>query len=146
MSASRIETLLARVATVLQSAGTGATVERRRVDAFDSGDLPVIEIMRGDAGSEPFGDKANLWRPNVQLALMVADGSMSETQIDALWCAVDTALHADADLAAMGRGLRCTSTSEPEQVAMTSGVAARMTCSYEFQLLTRRGDLSRAMT
>lgn len=142
---TQLEALQVRVLEVLSSL-TGVTVSRRRTDAFDTGELPAIEILRAAASSEDFGGRADKWRPSFVLQLLVADDTQAETALDALHLRADQGLLADQQLAQIFKGLRCTSVTEPEQVATTDGVAARMSCTYEAQLLTRRGDLSRAMT
>lgn len=144
MSAS--EAVLARALAALLAAPRGATITRRRTDAYAFDELPAIEIQRKAGSSEAHGDRADRWRMNFEIVLLVADSSMAETALDALWEQADSTLHADSQLAVLGRGLRCTNTSEPEQVPIEEGVAARMVCTYEIQILTRRGDLSHAMT
>lgn len=124
----------------------GVTVTRRRTDPFEIEELPAIEILRGAASSEDFGGRADKWRPSFSLHLIVADDAQAEAALDALHQLANQALFEDVQLVQICKGLRCTGVGEPEQVATTEGVAARMACAYEAQLLTRRGDLSRAMT
>lgn len=143
---SAIEAALNRVRACLDAAGTGARVERRRSDPYGLDELPAIEIQRKPVTGESFSDRSDRWRPSFDISLLVIDGQMAETELDALWLAVDSALHSDTSLAALMKGLRCTNTSEPEQVPAEEGVAARMVCTYEFQILTRRGDLSHVIT
>lgn len=143
---TRIESVLAAVLNSLVSAMPDVTVSRRRTDAYGIDELPAVEVLRGPAQFESMSDRADRGFVDISLGLYVQEGITAETELDALHARLDLALHADTTLATLGRGLRCTATAEPEQVASADGVLARMLVNYEIQILTRRGDLARAIS
>lgn len=144
MSASQFETVLARAAVVLAAALPECQVDRRRLDAYAPTDLPACELYRDAASADRYGDNADRWQAVFRISFLAA-GSSLETALDALHVRADAALLADAELARLGRGLRCTGTAEPEPMAGDADYA-RMTVSYEIQLLTRRGNLAHHLT
>lgn len=143
---SRIESVLAAGKSVLEAAMPDATVSRYRSDAYGIDELPAVEVLRGSVDFESISDRADRGYVGFTLALYVQEKTTAETELDELHAAADTALHGSSQLADLGRGLRCTGTAEPEQVASADGALARMLVTYQIQTITRRGDLARAIS
>ncbi len=142
MSASVVEQILARVETVLSGLGIFTGVARTRVSAIGEDDLPFARIRRGATESSIHSERLRRGRAEFEIELYAASADY-ETATDVLHVAVDAALTQDAGLAALGRGLGCVSTEIAEEAAdITVG---KLTARYEIHVLTRPGDLTRAI-
>lgn len=144
MTASVVEQILARVKNALTGSTAASTrVYRAREDAFDQDELPAINLWRrtGDIDSHANTLNRNLLIFELDLH---AQGAAWETAADALHMQVDSILDADATLATLGRGLRCTGTEALGGSA--DFVSGRLTVRYQVQMITRSGDLTRSIT
>jgi hypothetical protein len=74
---------------------------------------------------------------------LVAVSDAWETAADALHMQVHALLAADATLAGLGRGLRCSSTDSQGEGG--ERVVGRLTAHYQMQVFIRPGDLTRAI-
>lgn len=135
------EQILDRVRVVLDAA-LSASVARRRTAAWEPEELPAVEIFRGDIDSEAFSDHADKSMVSFRISYFVLESSSAETQLDALHQSAYSALQADAALVSLGRGLRCTSTGDPQSQACGDGTCARMDAQFLIQTLSRRADLA----
>lgn len=146
MSASVVEQILARVQVALLAAGISglARVERARVDAFGAADLPALNIRRGGIDHERLGETGERLLVAFDLDHHVAVDDDWETAADALHMATHAALVADAPLAALGRGLRCTGTDMQGDSA--DRVIGLLTARYQLQVFVRPGDFTRAIS
>lgn len=145
MSASVIEQILARVAAVLVGAtGGGDGVFRGRADAFADTELPALNVRRGACVEEAVGANGTRLLVGWDIDHHVAETEDWETACDALHMQVHAVLAADAPLAALGRGLRCTGTDVQGESA--DRVVGRLTAHYQMQVFVRPGDLTRAIT
>lgn len=145
MAASVAEQILARVQAVLLNATpAGAHVERGRDDAFGDSELPAINIRRANTGHERLGDSGERVIVSFDLELHVATTGAWETAADALHMAAHAVLVADAPLAALGRGLRCTGTDAQGDSA--DRVIGKLTARYQMQVFVRPGDLTRQLS
>lgn len=142
MSASVVEQILARVAACLVAAGLAA--ERGRVDAFGDDELPAINVKRGATEHERLGDHGERLTVNFTLELFVAVADDWETAVDALHMAAHAALVADAPLAALGRGLRCTTSDAQGDSADRE--LGKLGATYQLHVFVRPGDLTRAIS
>ncbi|MFA6310600.1 MAG: hypothetical protein WCV99_14050 [Sterolibacterium sp.] len=144
MTASVVEQILARVATVLTNATDAADrVERGRVDAVAIDDQPTLNIRRSGSTEEPRGDKGGVLAVAWDIEHLVAVDDAWETAVDALHMQVHAVLAADTTLAALGRGLRCSGTDP--QGDSGERVIGRLTARYQMQVFIRPGDLTRAI-
>lgn len=142
MSASIVELILARVATCLAAAGL--SVARGRADAFGEDELPALNVWREACSQEVVGQQGARLTVNWEIRHQVAVAADWETAIDALHMQVHAVLMADAPLAVLGRGLRCTST-EP-QGDSAERVLGTLTARYQMQVFVRPGDFTRAIS
>jgi len=143
MSASVVEQILARVETVLAALPVFVGVSRSSVFSISEADLPYARIRRGATESAIYSERLRRARVEFEIELYAA-GADYETATDTLHVAVDTALLQDAPLAALGRGLCCVSTEiAPEAAEITVG---KLTARYEIHVVTRPGDLTRAIS
>jgi len=136
------EQLCAVAEPVLRAGVLGATVSRRRQDAYAIEELPAIEVSRGEWSSEPYAQDIERATATVRLTFIVADVDPAETALDALHQAAHAVLLQSPDIAALGNRLRCTDTTEPEYAAGDPD-SARMTATYQLQTLISAADLSR---
>lgn len=140
MTASRAEQILARVqACLLHATPAGARVERARQAAYADGEAPAINIKRDDVETTALANGREHNRQAFTIECY-AQGDDYETAADALHVAAHAVLHADPNLAQLGKGLRCTNTSMSGDEAEFA--AGRLTARYEIQFLTRPGDLA----
>jgi hypothetical protein len=140
MSASALETYLARVAAVLLAAGI--STHRGRADGFDEAELPAVSLLRGEAPAEPWANGREVIRASFELHCLTT-GADWETTTDALHMQAHAALLADAQLAALGKGLRCTGTSaQPDAGGNTAG---RIAATYQTQIAVRVADLTHTL-
>lgn len=143
MSASVAEQILDRVVTVLAGLGLFTAVARSSVHAIGEDDLPFARVRRGATESSIHTERLRRLLLEFELELYAA-GADYETALDALHVAADTALLQDATLATLGRGLGCVATDiAPEAADITVG---KLTARYEIHVLTRPGDLTRAIS
>lgn len=147
MSASVIEQILARAQAALVAVGAtaaGARVYRGRTDAFADDEHPALNLRRTNSDHVPLGANGSsilaAWDVDCHV-----DGSADwETAADALHMQVHGVLTADAALALLGRGLRCTGTDAEGDRA--DRVVGKLTARYQMQAFVRPGDLTRAIT
>lgn len=145
MVASVIEQVLARVAAALSGAtAAGSRVYRGGVDAIEHDGLPAINVRRAASPMDTHANTSNRVLVEFDVDHTVADGEGWETAADALHMQVHAALLADAPLALLGRGLRCTSTDPAGDGA--DRVIGRLSAHYQMQVITRPGDLTRAIS
>lgn len=143
MTASVAEQILARVKTALTGTTAASTrVFRSREDAFDQEELPAINLWRRTGDIESHANTLNRSLLVFELDLH-AQGAEWETAADALHVQVDGILDADATLATLGRGLRCTGTEALGGSA--DFVSGRITARYQVQFITRSGNLTRSI-
>jgi len=145
MAASVAEQILAQVQAVLAGASTvaGTHVYRELDDALGEGVSHAINIKREDTDGEPSGDSGQI-ETVIWAVEHHASGTNPATLADALHMQAHAALWADATLATIGRGLRCTGTeceTETKDRAM-----AKLTAHYRMKVFVRPGDLTRAIT
>ncbi|MBA3034815.1 MAG: hypothetical protein KKF85_03390 [Gammaproteobacteria bacterium] len=142
MSASVIEQILARVAACLAAAGL--SVFRGRVDAFNDDELPAVNLRRADSNIDAIGTHGERISVGFDIEHYVTTAGAWESAADALHMQVHATLLADAPLAALGRGLRCTATDT--QGESTDRVIGRLTARYQMQVFVRPGDFTRAIS
>lgn len=142
MSASVHEQVLARVAAALLAGGTAAgdRVGRGRVDAHAPREIPAINVRRGSGSN-------NAHATGIDHALLEFDldfyvrGDDWETTSDALHVQAHAVLANDTALAALGQGLRCTSTQPRAELG--DEVLGCLTATYQMQRLVRINDLTK---
>jgi hypothetical protein len=145
MSASVTEQILARVKAVLNgTTSAGRNVWRGRVDALGDDELPGINVHRASGSSDVLGNNAERSLIGFDIEHQVSAVAEWETAVDALHMEVHARLMADAQLAALGRGLRCTGTDPQSDSA--DRVAGKLTARYQMQAFVRPGDLTRSIT
>ena len=142
MTASVADQILARVLTVVQGVSGIAGAARNRAAAIGVDELPYANIIRGATESMPHAERLRNNTVGFDVRIY-ASGASYEQTLDGLHVAVDAALHADATLNTLGRGLIGTGTElEDEDAEYTCG---RITARYQIHVLTRPGDLTRAI-
>jgi hypothetical protein len=149
MTASVAEQILARVKDALIGAtSAGTQVYRGRVDNFASDEdaLPALNIRRREI---PFENQAaNIERALIAFEVEHFEQDTSEdgweTAIDALHMEAHAVLTTDAELALLGRGLRCTNTNT--EAAANDRIVGKLTAQYQMQALVRSNDLTRALS
>ncbi len=143
MAASVVEQILARVAAALAGAtDAGARVYRGRADAFDTEEIPALNLRRASSSTETVGNNGARMLVEFDIEHIVDDNNAAwETAADALHMQVHGVLANDAPLATLGRGLRCTGTDAQGDSA--DRVIGRLTASYQMQVFVRPGDLTR---
>lgn len=137
------EQILARVAAALAAgAVTASAIDRGNEDSYGLDELPKINVKRGP--SESSSHAQNLERTLLNFEVEHHDaGAAWETLVDALHMAAHAVIANDAQLAALGRGLRCTGTEAlGDQADFTTG---KLVARYQIQFLTRPGDPTRAI-
>jgi hypothetical protein len=145
MSASVIELILARVAAALTNAtAAGAHVFRGRADALSDDDIPGINIRRAPHSEDVVGQGGSRLVAEIDIECYVDDSADWETTVDALWMQAHGVLMQNTQLAALGRGLRCTGTDTTGDSA--DRVIGKLTAHYQMQVFVRPGDLTRAIT
>lgn len=138
------EQILARVKAVLIDATDAADrVERGRVDAAADDDQPVLNIRRAADSTDVLTDRLHRITVAFDIDHVVAVNEDWETAADVLHMQAHAALLADATLAALGRGLRCTGTDPAGDGA--DQVIGRLTARYQMQVFIRPGDPTRAI-
>lgn len=144
MAASVIEQILARVQTALTgTTDAGARVERGRVDAVAVDDLATLNILRTGSNEDPLSDQGGRLTAAWDVECLVAVDDAWETAADALHMQVHAVLAADATLASLGRGLRCSGTDA--QGDSGERMIGKLTAHYQMQVFIRPGDLTRAI-
>lgn len=144
MVASVVEQILARVKAALTNTTDAADrVERGRVDAVAVDDLATLNIRRTSSNDDPLGDRGGRLTAAWDIECLVAVDDAWETAADALHMEVHSVLAADAVLATLGRGLRCSGTDAQGDSA--ERVIGRLTAHYQMQVFIRPGDLTRAI-
>lgn len=145
MSASVIEQILARAAAALAGAtGAGANVFRGRIDAFSDDEIPALNLRRASSNEDAIGSNGSRIVAAFDIECHTDDSPGWETAADALHMQAHVVLFNDAQLAALGRGLRCTGTDSQGDSA--DRIAGRLTASYQMQIFVRPGDPTRAIT
>lgn len=145
MSASVVEQILARVAAALLGATSAAdSVYRGRLDALADTELPALNVRRIASQEEVVGSNGARLFVSWELDHHVVASADWETAADALHMEAHLALAADAPLAALGHGLRCTGTDVQGESA--DRIVGRLTAHYQMQVFVRPGDLTRAIT
>lgn len=145
MSASVAEQILARVAVALtNTTAAGRRVWRGRVDALGEQELPGLNVRRALANADVIGQNGSRLLIGFDIEHQVAVTADWETAVDALHMQVHGLLMADAALAVLGRGLRCTGSDTQSDSA--DRVAGKLTARYEIQVFIRPGDMTRAIT
>jgi len=145
MSASVIEQILARAKAALSGAtSAGASVFRGRADAINEDELPAVNVRRGGSAEEALGTNGARITVAFDVEHHVDDSADWETEADALHMEVHAVLGADAQLASLGRGLRCTGTDAQGEGA--DRVIGRLIAHYQMQIFVRPGDLTRSIT
>ena len=146
MSASVIELILARVAVALTgTTAAGAYVFRGRADALSDDEIPGLNIRRAPHNEDVVGQNGSRLAAAFDLECYVDDDSAEwETAVDALWMEAHGVLMQDTQLAALGRGLRCTGTDAQGDSA--DRVIGKLTAHYQMQVFVRPGDLTRSIT
>lgn len=144
MTASVSEQILARAKVVLTGTTTaGQNVERGRDDAYAPEECPALNIRRQEGSNDPLGSGAERLLQGFDLDIF-ARGAAWETTADALHMQVHALLLADATLATLGRGLRCTGTDMAGDSA--DQPQGRLTAHYQIQIAVRRGDYTQHIT
>lgn len=144
MAASVVEQILARVkAALLNATDAAGRVERGRPDAVAIDDQPTLNIRRVGSNEDPMGDRGGRVLATWDIECLVAVDEDWETASDALHMQAHAVLAADATLAALGRGLRCSGTDAQGDSA--ERVIGRLTAHYQMQVFIRPGDLTRAI-
>jgi hypothetical protein len=137
---SSSESFLARSHQVLRQAGTvaGTRVHRGRPDAYAYGELPAINQRRADSQHTEFATGVDHCMLEMELDL-IAGGDEWETTVDRLHREAHAALLADAELAALGDGLRCARV----RTGVDSGdvIVGRLVATYQVQQLVDRTTL-----
>lgn len=143
MSASVVEQILACVKTILTgTTRAGARVYRARRAAFGQDELPAINLHRTPTENNAHAER--LSRTLVGFEIELHDqGDDWETTTDDFHMEVHALLLADVPLAALGRGLQCTGTDPLGDEA--DFIAGKLLARYQIHVLTRPGDLTRAI-
>lgn len=141
---SVFEQILARVQTVLLGTTTAAQqVFRAREAAYGEDELPAINITRGSVETSQHAERIHRHRIEFVLEFHAA-GDSWESDTDALHMQAHNLLLADSWLSSTVRGFLCISTS-PSIVEAEGFIAGRLTATYQVQVLTRPGDLTRVI-
>lgn len=145
MSTSVIEQILARVAAALTgTTAAQANVFRGREDALADDEIPGLNIRRAPHSEDGIGQNGSRLFVDFDVEHFVDDTAAWETAADALHMQVHGALSADTQLAALGRGLRCTGTDPQGDSA--DRVVGKLTARYRMQVLVRPGDLTQPIS
>jgi hypothetical protein len=145
MSASVTEQILARVKAVLSgTTSAGRHVWRGRVDALSDDELPGLNVHRASGSSDVLGNNGERLLVAFDIEHQVSAVADWETAVDALHMEVHARLVTDTQLAALGRGLRCTGTDTQSDSA--DRVAGKLTARYQLQVFVRPGNLTRSIT
>lgn len=145
MSASVIEQIIARAAAALTgTTDAQANVFRGRADALADDEIPGLNLRRSPHGEDAIGENAARLFVDFDVEHYVDDSADWETAADALHMQVHGVLAADAQLAALGRGLRCTGTDPQGDSA--DRVVGKLTARYRMQVFVRPGDLTRSIS
>lgn len=145
MSASVNEQVVALVKSVLTNATpAGLSVFRARQSALGQDELPAINIRRG-SGESTLHQEHKKTRELVSFELELHDrGDDWETAVDALHMAAHQCLFNDAVLNKPENKLHCTGTEL--MAAEADFVAGKLVAHYQIQIITRPGDLARAIS
>lgn len=145
MSASIIEQIIARAAAALTgTTDAGANVFRGRADALADDEIPGLNLRRSPHSEDGVGQNASRLFVDFDVEVFVDDTAAWETAADALHMQVHDVLSADAQLAALGRGLRCTGTDPQGDSA--DRVVGKLTARYRMRVFVRPGDLTRSIS
>jgi len=142
MSASRSETILARVSAALANATPARrAVYRYRGESFAPAELPAIVVRRVATTIDAASFDNDQVTTQFDLECLVAAGEGTETAADALHVAAHTVLQADAVLASLGKAtLRCTGTDSDTDVADVE--MTRLVAHYTIDAWVLQVDLS----
>lgn len=142
---SLVEQVLARVAIVIELAGTEAEerVTRHRLDTPAIDEVPNVNVRRGATAFEPFSTDADALGLDFAVEHWTA-GEDWETTADALHLQVHAALIADEQLGLLVRSLRCVGTEA--QGAAAEVPLGRITATYRAQALVSQRDMTRHFT
>lgn len=144
MAASVAEQILARVAAVLTGAtDAAARVYRGRLDAFADEEYPAINVRRASTSEDAVAQNGSRIIVGFEIDHHVDGSADWETAVDALHMQAHAVLAADATLATMGHGLRCTGTDAEGDRA--DRVVGRLTARYQMQVFVRPHDLTRSI-
>lgn len=144
MAASVVEQILARAKAALNGAtAAGSHVARGREDAYDDTELPALNLRRGPSTEDAIGNNGARILVAFDIEHHVAVTGEWETTADALHMQVHGVLTNDTQLAAIGRGLRCTGTDAQGDSA--DRVIGRLIARYQMQVFVRPGDLTRSI-
>lgn len=137
------EQILARAAAALTAGAlTASTIDRGNEAPYSAADLPKININRGKAETSAHSQNIDRTLLNFEVEHYDA-GAAWETLVDVLHMAAHAVIANDAQLAALGRGLRCTGTELLGGSA--EYVSGKLVARYQIQFLTRPGDPTRAI-
>lgn len=128
-------------AALLAVTSAGERVERGRDVGYGNDELPALNLRRQDSSGTVIG--ANAER-HILVFLLECTVLGGETEADALHLEAHTVLLADAQLAALGRGLRCLGTDL--QTGGADQPIARLTARYQIQVVVRPGRLTGQIT
>lgn len=143
MSASIVEQILARVSAALTgTTRAGARVYRARRAPFGQDELPAINLHRTPTETGAHAERLSRTLVGFEIELH-EQGDDWETTTDAFHMEVHTLLLKDVPLAALGRGLQCPSTDALADEA--DFIAGKLIARYQIHVLTRPGDLTRAI-
>lgn len=145
MAASVIEQILARAKSALLAGATaaGSNVFRGREDAIPEEQIPALNIKRMGSNADVLGANGERIVVNFEIEHYVAVTDDWETAADALHVVAHYVLFNDTQLAALGRGLRCTGTDAQGDSA--DRMVGRLTASYQMQVFVRPGDFTRSI-
>lgn len=135
------ERILQRVTDVLLAAGTdaGTHVYRGRVDPHSIDELPALNVRRSTGLNEAYGQGVDRGQLEFEVDHL-DDGDEWETRTDTLHTQAHAAIAGDAELAVLGKGLRCIRTEPRAQAG--DQVRGTLTATYQIQALHRVADLS----
>lgn len=145
MSASVIEQILARAAAALTgTTAAQANVFRGRADALADDEIPGLNLRRAPSNEDGVGQNGSRLFVEFDVEHYVDDDVEWETAADALHMQVHGVLSNDAQLAVLGRGLRCTGTDPQGDSA--DRVIGKLIARYRMQVFVRPGDLTRSIS
>lgn len=145
MPTSVQERFLARVQVALLAGATAAStrIDRGRPDAYAPEEVPCINVRRASGQHSAHGMTADQAVQEFDLDCMTR-GDDWETTADSLHMQAHAALVADAQLATLGRGLRCIRTQPSADTG--DQTLGRITATYQVQALVRVADLTQAVS
>lgn len=114
-------------------------VDRGRADALSLEELPAVNLRRGplELSDHATGLDRAVFVFEIDIEVR---GDAWETQADELHQLINQAVCTSSELAALARGIRCTSIEPDAEPGDT--VAGRFRVRYQCQFITRRGALT----